>query len=221
MGASLSNWQQTADLLFCHGTQQDLSPKYDYRRVDITGVVAFSLHAFTADCSSVIREGEERTIECRIENCSVPVSQDNVVWCLNYIYCGSRVLCDSRSLCINSTGITNLVGEAPAAVARDNIEVTNSGGLHIARVPLEFGNTTYNCSVVDREGIVCGPQSYTFRFSGPGKSFFFSVFACGLGKYFYIFRQYLAIHCPILCPVLFVCFVCLFCFCAYFFSFTP
>ena len=38
MGASLSNWQQTADLLFCHGTQQDLSPKYD-----ITGVVAFSL----------------------------------------------------------------------------------------------------------------------------------------------------------------------------------
>ena len=43
MGASLSNWQQTADLLFCHGTQQDLSPKYDYRRVDITCVVAFSL----------------------------------------------------------------------------------------------------------------------------------------------------------------------------------
>ena len=217
MGASLSNWQQTADLLLCHGTQQDLSPKYDYRRVDITGVVAFSLHAFTADCSSVIREGEERTIECRIENCSVPVSQDNVVWCLNYCD-SSRVSYDSRnSLCINSTGITNIVGEAPTAVAVSNIEVTNSGGLHIVRVHHELRNTTYNCSVVDREGIACGPQSYTFIFRGPGKSFFFSVFACGLGKYFYIFRQYLAIHCPVICPVLFVCFV----FVLIFFSFTP
>ena len=173
------------------------------------------LHFIAAgDC---IREGEERTIECRIENCSVPVSQDNVVWCLNYTYCGSNVLCDSpNSLCINSTGITNLVGEAPAAV-RNNIEVTNSGGLHIARVSFELGTTTYNCSVVDREGIACGPQSYTFRFLPFSKLtyvcvFFFSVFACGLRKYFYIFRQYLAIHCPIIFPVLFVClFVCFVC----------
>ena len=128
-----------------------------------------------ADCSSIIiREGEERTIECRIENCSVPVSQDNVVWCLNYSDSNRNVLCDSHnSLCINSTGITNIVGEAPAAVVRNNIEVTNSGGLHIASVTSELRNTTYNCSVVDREGIVCGPQSYTFRFRGPGKSFFF------------------------------------------------
>ena len=161
-----------------------------------------------ADCSSInIREGEERTIECRIENCSVPVSQDNVVWCLNYCIT-SNVLCDSpNSLCINSTGITNIVGKAPTAAVKNSIEVTNSGGLHIARVPFELGNTTYNCSVVDREGIACGPQSYTFIFRGPGKSFFFSVFACGLGKYFYIFRQYLAIHCPVISPVLFVCFV--------------
>ena len=133
----------------------------------------------SADCSSIIiREGEERTIECRIENCSVPVSQDNVVWCLNY--CGE--VC-RNSLCINSTGITNIVGEAPATAVGNNIEVTNSGGLHIARVTSELRNTTYNCSVVDREGIACGPQSYTFRFNSPGKSFF-SVFACGLVKYF-------------------------------------
>ena len=143
--------------------------------IRITDVVAFSLHAFTADCSSVIREGEERTIECRIENCSVPVSQDNVVWCLNYMYCGSRVLCDSRSLCINSTGITNIVGEAPTPTVRNNIEVTNSGGLHIARVPFELVNTTYNCSVVDGEGIACGPQSYKFIFRGYGKSFCLSL----------------------------------------------
>ena len=178
-----------------------------------------------ADCSSInIREGEEHTIECRIENCSVPVSQDNVVWCLNYC----NELCYSRnSLCINSTGITNIVGEAPAVAVRNNIEVTNSGGLHIARVLHELRNTTYNCSVVDREGIACGPQSYTFIFRGLSKltyvclffSFFFSVFACGLGKYFYIFRQYLAIHCPIICPVLFVCLFVLFLF--LFFSFTP
>ena len=36
---------------------------------------------------------------------------------------------------------------------------------------------------------------------------FFSVFACGLGKYFYTFRQYLTI---LICPVFL--FVCLFCF---------
>ena len=142
------------------------------------------LHFIVAgDCSSVIREGEERTIECRIENCSVPVSQDNVVWCLNYS-CGN-VLCDSRSsLCINSTGITNIVGEAPAVAVRNNIEVTNSGGLNIARVSSELRNTTYNCSVVDREGIACGPQSYAFIFRPFSKltyvCLFFSFFFLSL-----------------------------------------
>ena len=225
MGASLSNWQQTADLLFCHGTQQDLSPKYD-----ITGVVAFSLHAFTADCSSIIiREGEEHTIECRIENCSVPVSQDNVVWCLNY-WCTISEECDSlNSLCVNSTGITNIVGEAPAVAVRNNIEVTNSGGLHIAHVLHELRNTTYNCSVVDREGIVCGPQSYTFTFNSPGKLmyvclfflFFFFCLCLWFGKILLhiqtVSGNTLSNNMPC-----FVClFVCLFCFCSYFFPSHP
>ena len=121
--------------------------------------------AFTADCGSDIREGEEHTIECNITNCTIPVNRDNVVWCLNY--CGTNVECDlSRSLCINSTGITtNTVGgETPTSI-RDRIEVTNSGGLHNAHVAFELRNTTYNCSVVDSEAnVVCGPQSFAFIF---------------------------------------------------------
>ena len=86
-----------------------------------------------------------------------------MVWCLNY-----GIHDSSPSLCINSTGITNAVGETPTAI-RNNIEVANSGGLHNARVSFELVNTTYNCSVVDREGIVCGPQSFTFTFRAPSK----------------------------------------------------
>ena len=121
---------------------------------------------YTADCGSDIREGKEHTIECNITNCTIPVSRDNVLWCLNY--CGTKVECDlSRSLCINinSTGTTNIVGVDPADVISNNIEVTNSGGLHNARVAFELRNTTYNCSVMDREGnVVCGPQNFAFRF---------------------------------------------------------
>ena len=140
--------------------------------------------AFTADCSSFIHEGEEHTIECNITNCTTPVSRDNVVWCLNY--CGTKVECDlSRSLCINSTGITNTVGETPTSI-RNNIEVTNSGGLHNAHVAHELRNTTYNCSVVDNEGNVCGPQSFAFMFRGSSKltclqiSCFFFLVAWGI-----------------------------------------
>ena len=107
------------------------------------------------------------------------------MWCLNY--CGINVGCDlSRSLCINSTGITNTVGgETPTSI-RNNIEVTNSGGLHNGRVTFELRNTTYNCSVVDSEGNVCGPQSFAFIFRGSSKltclqiSCFFFLVAWGI-----------------------------------------
>ena len=89
---------------------------------------------------------------------------------------------------MNITGITNIIGLAPADVIKNNIEVTNSGGLHNARVAHELRNTTYNCSVVDREGNVCGPQSFKFQFRTFRKLImyvfflfvFFPVSACGL-----------------------------------------
>ena len=149
--------------------------------------------AFTADCSSFVHEGEEHTIECNITNCTIPVSRDNVVWCLDYR--SSNVNNDIRgSLCMNITGITNIIGLAPPDVIKNNIEVTNSGGLHNARVAHELRNTTYNCSVVDREGNVCGPQRFAFQFRPFRKSTiimyvfffvcFFPCFCLWLGKYF-------------------------------------
>ena len=124
--------------------------------------------AFTADCSSIIiREGEEHTIECNITNCTIPVSRDNVVWCLDYrdSNLNSGI---SHSLCMNGTGITNTVGEPPGSI-RNNIRVTNSGGLYNDRVTFELRNTTYNCSVADREGNVCGPQNFAFIFLASSK----------------------------------------------------
>ena len=167
---------------------------------------------FTADCSSIIREGGKRTIECRIENCSVPVTRKNVLWCLNYGISDS-----SNSLCINSTGITNTVGAAPNTAVRNNIEVTNSGGLHNARVSLELVNTTYNCSVVDREGIVCGPQRFTFIFRGLGKltyvCLFFFCLCLWLGK---ILLHIQTVSHNINMPCFFVCLFVLFCFVLFF-----
>ena len=148
--------------------------------------------AFTADCSSFVHEGEEHTIECNITNCTISVSRDNVVWCLNY--CGTKVECDlSRSLCINSNGITNTVGETPTSI-RNNIEVTNSGGLQNAHVAHELRNTTYNCSVVDNEGNVCGPQSFAFMFRGSSK-----LTCLQISCYFFLVAWGILLHTYILC----------------------
>ena len=160
--------------------------------------------AYTADCSSFVHEGEEHTIECNITNCTIPVSRDNVLWCLNY--CGTNVGCDlSRSLCINSTGITNIVGgETPTSI-RNNIEVTNSGGLHNALVTFELRNTTYNCSVVDREGNMCGPQRFAFIFRSSSKLTCLQIscfFFLWLGEYFYTHILCIFPHISQLCTIL-------------------
>ena len=115
-----------------------------------------------ADCSTIVREGDPHTIEdCQPVNCSVNVSRENVIWCLDY--CSRRgPECLLNSLCRNSTGYTSTADEVPVIINR--IQLTDSGGLDIPEVAFELRNSTYNCSVVDGEGNICGTQSIKLTF---------------------------------------------------------